>query len=230
MTEGVRLYDLRGEQTDPAPKSRIDWRGRTIHRDPKKITGVTIHQTAVSFGVTSRMIAEAGGDERLALARRGLKVPAHVEAFRDGTVAATDDVTAYLNHAGRLNAASAAEEIDGRYSGLLDRPETAPREDLRTTWGSADPQRFEGLIVDASRTGLVWIVTELRRMGAPVRYVWAHRQSSSTRRADPGEGIWRGLVLDFAVPYLGLATQPGRTWGKGRPIPRQWDPDGVGDY
>lgn len=224
------LYDLRSEQSEPAPRSRRDWRGRTVHRRVSRITGIVIHQTAVSFGVSAAQVRRAGGDEQLALARRGLKVPAHIEAFRSGVVAVTDELTAYLHHAGPLNRISDALEIDGLYPGLLDRPETVPREDLRTTWGDKEPQRFEGPVVEAAKTALVWYVTQLRVLGGRPRFIWAHRQSSSTRRADPGEEIWRKLVVEFAEPELGLEAQPRRTWGDGRPIPVDWDERGLGRY
>ncbi len=61
------------------------------------------------------------------------------------------------------------------------------------------------------------------------------RSPGPTRRADPGQ---ERVVLDFAVPKLGLVTEPAlwlpaKAKGKpsnGRPIPTKWDPNGVGKY
>ena len=65
----------------------------------------------------------------------------------------------------------------------------------------------------------------------PIEFIWAHRQSSASRRSDPGQSLWQEVVLAYAVPVLGLKTQPARIWGDGRPIPVEWQPDGgVGPY
>jgi len=98
-----------------------------------------------------------------------------------------------------------------------------------TTWGG-EPQEVTGEIVVAGRAAIAWLVREGRKLGCPIEFVWAHRQSSASRQSDPGEELWRRIVLDWAVPVLGLKTQPGRVWGDGRPIPVEWDPDGVGSY
>jgi hypothetical protein len=64
----------------------------------------------------------------------------------------------------------------------------------------------------------------------PIEYIHAHRQSSGTRRSDPGEELWQKVVLEFAVPVLGLKTEPSRVLKDGRPIPESWDLDGSGAY
>jgi hypothetical protein len=38
------------------------------------------------------------------------------------------------------------------------------------------------------------------------------------------------VVLEYAVPVLGLKTNPRFTIGGGRMIPKSWDPDGMGSY
>ncbi len=89
-------------------------------------------------------------------------------------------------------------------------------------------------VADANVQALALNVREGRKLGMPIEYVHAHRQSSATRRADPGEELWKRVVLEFGVPVLGLTTEPARTLpgrnGDGRPIPLEWDPDGVGSY
>jgi hypothetical protein len=92
-------------------------------------------------------------------------------------------------------------------------------------------------IIAAGRAALRWMVEEGRRQGMPIQFIYAHRQSNGNKPGDPGEGLWRALVLEYAVPVLGLKTQPARTWkgvGKktpdGRPIPKEWDENGVGSY
>jgi hypothetical protein len=48
--------------------------------------------------------------------------------------------------------------------------------------------------------------------------------------SDPGWEIWKHVVLDYGVPVLGLKTQPEKTWRNGKPVPPQWDPNGIGKY
>lgn len=43
-----------------------------------------------------------------------------------------------------------------------------------------------------------------------------------------GDETWS--ALNYAVPVLGLKTETARTWGDGRPVPIEWDPNGVGNY
>lgn len=229
----IRFYDLRSEQKRKAPKTRVR-SGATIQRDPRDIDGVVIHQTATPFGVSKRQLRLAGGDRELALARRALNVACHAMAFQGGFYVLANELTSYVYHGHALNARSLGLEIDGRYPGILDDPDTVPDEADKSTWGG-DPMVLAPQTIAAAREALRTLVEQGRRAGMPIRYVWAHRQSSPMRRSDPGEEIWRHVVLDYAVPELGLETQPGETWteddGEGLPVPRDWDPSaGVGGY
>ncbi len=54
----------------------------------------------------------------------------------------------------------------------------------------------------------------------PLERVLAHRQSSASRRSDPGEGIWR--LLEPVARELGLDPAFDWTVADGRPIPEAW--------
>lgn len=218
----VPVCDLRGVQTNPpamAKKFRLS-AGVVVERNPAMVTGITIHQTAVRYGVKDYQVQAAGGDTRLALARRSLDVACHVMAFRDGFVAWPNPLRWYVHHGNGLNATELGLEIDGNYPGLVG----------GTTWNGQPASPVTDEVVQAARAALALMVREGRREGMPIRFLHAHRQSSSSRRSDPGEELWRRVVLEYAVPVLGLITEPDKVLGDGRPIPRQWDPDGVGDY
>jgi hypothetical protein len=62
-----------------------------------------------------------------------------------------------------------------------------------------------------------------------IDYLYGHRQASSSRRADPGEGLWRSVAL-WAQSELGLKLAQNITLGDGYTIPKEWDPNGVGSY
>ena len=217
----IEIIDLRSEQSVPSPKSKVR-RGKTLGRDPAQVTGVVLHQTACVFGVSSAQLARAGGDRRLAKARRALNVSCHALAFRDGFVVLPNYLEYFLFHGNGFNSYTLGLEIEGKYPGVDSDP-------YGTTWGGA-PTPLTGEIVDTARAALKHLVEEGRAAGMPLVDVYAHRQSSATRRSDPGEGLWRAVVLDYGVPILGLETHPAAKVGSGRAIPSAWDPSGVGKY
>ncbi|MEQ8461744.1 MAG: N-acetylmuramoyl-L-alanine amidase [Sandaracinaceae bacterium] len=226
------FYDLRDEQDYwyPGGRRKTLIRGnQVVMRAPEEVTTIVVHQTAAEYGVSRRAVEFAGGDVELARARRALDVACHAMAFRAGYFVAAHPLRTYVQHAGRFNGYSLGLEVEGRYPGLLDDPDTLPREDLLTTWGGSPSELTEETLI-AAQAALTWLVDEGRREGMPIRYVVAHRQSSDNRRSDPGEEIWRRLVLEYAVDELGLEAQRESPWREGRPIPTEWDPSGLGPY
>ena len=232
VPDDMPFFDLRGEQDFiyPDGKNKVRKRGNAVvRRDLADVDTLVVHQAGAEYGVSKRAIANAGGDVELARARRALDVACHVMAFRQGYFVAAHDLDVYVNHAGRFNAKSYCLEIDGRYPGLADDPDTAAREDLRTTWGG-DPTTLTDDTVRAACDAVEWIFEEAIRRGGGIKKVKGHRQSSDTRRSDPGEEIWRRVVLDFARDQVGLEVVRESPWRKGRPVPVAWDPDGIGSY
>lgn len=223
------LFDLRAERVPSRPKIKMAGK-RPVVRYMPNVTGVTIHQTAIVYGVSAAQLRAAGGDRRLALARRALNVACHALAFRDGFFVASTPLSWYVQHGNGLNATTLGLEIDGLYSGLCDDPRTTPRrEDLETTWGG-EPCELTPAIVEAGRSALRWLVIEGRREGMPIGQIWAHRQSSAARRSDPGEELWQSVAEPVAAE-LGLRIDYAATLGSGRPIPVQWSAaHGVGRY
>jgi len=225
---GVAVLDLRAEQPNPPPpvrgkvKHKI-YRGKVVRRDHSKITGVTVHQTACIFGPKNDLRARH---------RRALGVACHALAFgADRTVVLANPLDWYVYHGNLFNAYELGLEIEGHFPGLEDDPATTPRrEDLATIWGGKAPSKITTDTVDTAREALRLLVTLGREEGMPIEFIHAHRQSSGTRRSDPGQGLWKAVVLDYAVPVLGLKTQPWRAIGEGRTIPKKWDPQGVGPY
>lgn len=219
------FYDLRTEQDYNYPrgenKARMRANGVPVRRLPGDVDLIVVHQTAIEFGVSNRAIAKSGGDVELARARRALDVACHVMAFRNGYFVAAHDLDVYVNHAGRFNDHSLGLEIEGRYPGLLDDPDTLPREDLITTWGG-EPSELTDETVEASIDALAWMVETGRSQGMPLRRIASHRQSSDSRRSDPGQEIWQRIVLPVAE-QLDLEVFGGSPWNTGRPLPLAWD-------
>lgn len=225
-------FDLRREQdyVYPNGKNKCKMRGRRpVMRKPAEIDTLVIHQTACEFGVSRRAVRAAGGDVELARARRALDVACHVMSYRRGYFVASHPFRAYVNGAGRLNPRAVHLEVEGRYPGLLDDPETLPREDLQTTWGGA-PSEFTGDTYEGACAAVDFMVRQCAAEGIKLKYVAPHRISSDKRRSDPGEEIWRSVALGYAYEKHGLKPQRESRWNQGRPVPVAWDPDGIGEY
>lgn len=220
----VNLLDLRSEQHPTLFPSRKKQdgtiistskvaRGKTLVRDPRTITGVVIHQTACVFGPAN---------DRQKAYRRALGIPAHVVGFRDGTFVVPADPLWYLYTSNGFNSFTYGVELEGQYPGLLDDPKTPKREDEATTWGgTATP--LDDRAIETFRASVKWIVEEGRRLGSPLKHVYAHRQSNGQKPSDPGAAIWKHVVLEYAVPVLGLEPENARTIEDGRAIPQGWD-------
>lgn len=232
----VRFVHIEDQAPNPHPKSRTRG-GKTVRRNPQAIHGITLHQMAVELKATQYFLNKAGGDPDLAWALRaqlgprggGGGVAAPVCVY-DDLVACTTPLDWYMYAANRLNGSTVSIEVSGRFSGLLDNPNTAPREDLQTTWGTQPPMELTPARIRAGRAAIRYVVAQGRKEGMPIRYIYAHRQSNGKKPGDPGEGLWRALVVDYAVPALGLIPRHTFTVDAGRPIPREWDPKGVGSY
>lgn len=195
----ARVIDLSAERS-PAPVRGVrkikTVRGWPVVRRPEDITGIVIHQTACDFGAKP-------GQPRY---REALEVACHALAFKTGEAVIAAPLLWYVQHGNKFNAYSLGLEIEGHYPGA---PERGPGTDRLTVE-----------TLEAAHEALAELVVRGRALGMPLRNVWAHRQSSATRRADPGWEIWKNLRPSFA--RLGLTEHPDLAIGTGRPIPREW--------
>lgn len=176
-------------------------------------TGITLHQTACVLG------------ER---PERWDTVGAHFGVTRRGAVMQLHDIDRIVAHGNGWNAQCVGIEIDGLYAGI--------EGDISTVWDDpSTPAREQGMTltpeaIEATRALIRWIVEGVARHGGQVRALVAHRQSSATRRNDPGSAIWQAVALPMHAE-LGLSDGGvGFAIGDGRPVPEAWDPrcKGVG--
>lgn len=224
----VRILELQHLAKKRQKRSKLKWKlGYTVMRDPSVVTGICLHQAAAQWGArpshyrqAEQVAKELGvpNDERLAIALRVVEdVPAHATAMQSGDVVLRSPLEAFLYHANALNEASLGLEIEGLYDGV-------------EVEGAHPPPT--PVTIAAARMATVQLYERGLKAGMPLKYVWAHRQSSGTRLGDPGSVLWIEVGL-WAVKELGLEAQPMETWlsrrsGRGNPIPEVWGgPEGV---
>ena len=226
--ENLRILDLLDSQPNPPPlvrgkrKHRVR-RGAVVERKPSQVDTIMLHQTACTFGKRS---------DQLTRHHRALGVACHNLAFADGVMVRANPLSWYVYHGNGFNSRSLGVEAEGSFPGLMDDPDTPRREDLATHWGD-DGKMTEvtDLLVETTCLAISDLVKRALIWGAEIRYIVAHRQGSANRRSDPGEGLWKRVVLDWAVPELGLETRPDWVKGSGYPVPKAWDSQaGVGRY
>lgn len=209
------IYGLKAKHQDvPMPSNLYDIRktaGRmhvTARRSWKDVTGICLHQTACVLGERARRWDNVGC--HVGITRKGKKIWIHEFDWR-------------VVHGNGWNAQTVGIEIDGQYEGV--------EGDLKTFWRPKSkphlkPNKLSTASIDATMEAIVWICNEVEAHGGRVKVLVAHRQSSSTRRSDPGSAIWQRIALPMHAD-LGLKLKDGGKGfkiGKGRPIPEAWNP------
>jgi peptidoglycan hydrolase-like protein with peptidoglycan-binding domain len=199
------------------PASLLDCTGahpgklRRRARAWSELTGICLHQTACVLGETPA---------------RWFSVPVQVGITRAGKALLLNPLESLLWHGNGFNVDTVGIEIDGHYAGI--------EGDLRTYWRPASEPHRKPLDVSApqltaTRDAIRWICAEVARHGGRIQKLYAHRQSSGSRRSDPGSALWQGVAV-WARETLGLETPLGETRGSGRAIPREWDAMGAVGY
>jgi hypothetical protein len=148
---------------------------------------------------------------------------AHFFVTSGGQIVQLHDVEWLTYHAHALNARSIGIEIEGAFLGI---------EGNTKTWAkyhAIKPQALTGEQIEAAMALARYLKDLLSSRGSRLRAYYAHRQGSNTRDRDPGSLIWQSIVLPSALE-TGCEVPFERVFGKGKPIPKQWDPRSTFDY
>jgi hypothetical protein len=183
-------------------------RPRRVSRGPSPGQAVVVHQTDCEFGVSPGQLKAAGGNVFEARLQRLMATPYHVVAMlaRAGAPACV-----LLNHPAELRMSHASRGNGGLGLGIEGRFPTLASGSITRRTPIADA-------IEVGRTALRFAVA---MAGGGSIEVQAHRQWSRDRTRDPGEEVWRQIVLPV-VAELGLWIDYERR-DVGRPIPREWD-------
>lgn len=189
--------------------------GRDKDEGPRPITAVKgpcLHQTACYLS-SSKDISRCD------------RVGAHFVVYPDGTVFWLHDVTRKISHGNEWNSQTYGIEIDGLFAGVEGVAATV-WDDPKTPYKEKAGSITEAQII-STRQLIRWQHFEIARAGGHETVIVAHRQSSGSRRNDPGSKPWQEIALPM-LKELGLGDGgPGFALvGKngGYPIPEEWDP------
>lgn len=199
------ILDYSAERVPSSPKVKMK-DGKPVLFAPGDVRGIMIHQTDCYFVDPSKPHDAVTNEWR---ARRALKVAAHITVFRNGLVAVSAPLDWVMNHGNAPNSFCWGIEVEGRFAGS---PYSARNpEQMPLTYQAVDGlHEAIGYLCDAAET-----------IPQPLTTLLAHRQSSETRRSDPGFEVWN--VVRNIAECNGVFPDLLKTWGTGRPIPWDWD-------
>jgi len=199
----MKLFDMSGKHVNP-PVDRNHYRidrktGKVLVRKKEQIDSIVLHQTACDFVAGHALLKKAKYDAIQAMILRAMRVHCHYVVLEGGDVVQVCPDLWYVYHANCLNSRSIGIEIEGLYSGV----------------GSGE------LAFDV-RDAAIRMIGHIKENFPQIKYLFAHRQSSGSRRADPGEEIWGSVALQ-AEREIDIKTMPTFRCGTGRPVPIEWD-------
>lgn len=226
--------------------ARSSGTARRRRRPWSQITGITLHQTATCFLTARDRRQISAADLNRAMDRvRGIAV--HGVVLRCGVSVYLHEPNWLVWQAQRVfNDTDIGIEIDGWFAGVEGRDSTFWRPASRP---ARQPMGESPAQTEAALTLIDFFVELVARHGGEIKHIHAHRQTSASRRSDPGELIWRSIAIpamekhgldfgfrdipgpDFFVP--GKALRRGNLWtgrGPGRPIPVEWDDRATARY
>lgn len=184
---------------------------RVTDRKWSEVTGTCLHQTACILGENPARWDTAG---------------CHIGITRSGKIIWLHDFDREVAHANGFNSQTVGIEVDGLFAGIEGDPKTVwdnPGTAVREVAQSPTDAQIESL-----KIAVRWIAAEVAaKSGVPMKALVAHRQSSDTRRNDPGSAIW-AVAIELMKELKLSDGGPKFKIGDGLPIPEAWDPSRKG--
>lgn len=199
----VKFYDLTNDHPRSALKRVRSW---------KDIKSIVLHQTGIMLGNSKKRFTS-------------LKAHIGIPVLKIPTVYKVYPFTSVLWHANDFNSESIGIEINGSFEGIDGKINTAWKGGYKKR-----PHKVTRNQIVATRTAILSICKEVSLHGGDVNNIFAHRQSSKNRIADPGSKVWNEIGV-WAQDYLGLSDGgEGFCVGGGRAIPNAWDENRLAEY
>lgn len=222
----------------------LPWKGRAKPIPIEEKIGIEAHITAVAYGTTKRArkfwadqingglipdeilaFYRAGFDgddwaertaERMALHERFWKAEYHWIGLLIGDILYNNPVTRYTFHGSGGNSKLVGVSAEGNFPGL-----ESKRKKKHNGW--------DAHVIETNRGVIRLAVLDSRKRGAPIERLYAHRQYSGGRVADPGEGWWKEIGIPMAKE-LNLDRRIFEKYANGNEICREWDDEGRVNY
>lgn len=179
-------------------------------RSASEVDGVTLHQTGCN------MPSNPFGWGRL---------NAHLSGTQEGKVIVVNDFLDFIYHAQGLSRTTIGIEFEGNFHGVEGVE--------KTLWKGGGPAAFlNEKMLKGADIMFDLLVETFKGWGREWKYIYGHRQSSNTRRGDPGSEIWQKIAMVWA-DRLSLDECEGGMYfkkGSGRPIPQLWDHNCISKY
>lgn len=204
----IKIVDRREQHAPPGlyreDLSPLKWSGD----GDDVIRGVTLHQSGSLISEVGRVF-DIGNF--------------HISVLTNGRIQLTNPLNWYIGVSGELSGSTIGIEFEGNFPGVSGKAETVWNE------GSALNHLTDAQI-KASEYLFAWLNFQFKVNGGKWEYVYAHRQSSAERRADPGSEIWQKIGMKWIKWLGGSDGGPEFKVGDGYPIPKDWNPDYPSEY
>lgn len=202
----IQLFDVTNDHPRKALKGWRKW---------SDVTGITLHQTGIFMNDTPQRF-------------HNLKAHVGILTLPKPTIVKVYPYNAYLWHANAFNKSDVGIEFNGCFAGIEGKITTAWRGGFRK--GKDKPDSITDSQIIAGRESIRIIMNTVEGRKGQIKYIHAHRQTSATRRSDPGSKCWNEVGI-WAKKEFGLSDGgPDYTERDGRPIPRDWDPSYTAPY
>lgn len=236
------------------PASMIDTRNkhpgraRLWRRGWSQVTGITLHQMAALY--LRENPTEAQKQRAI---ERVSAIGVHGCVMRAGFSVLSNDPTWEMPQAQWFNRNDIGIEIEGWFCGV--EGDTSPKSFWRPKDEQGNPLPRQPMAEAPGQTRAAlelidYLVDLVKSNGGRIQFLHAHRQTSATRRSDPGELLWKTIAIpamekhgltfggpEFFVKKSILDAQGRQTVsgpvsksGPGYPIPRVWDPKATAEY
>lgn len=145
------------------------------------------------------------------------QINAHCGVTRKGNVILMFPFEMLIWHGHNLTRPTIGIEIAGMFPGVKGQKGTYWPKDAKL-------HEFTDRQLMACNVLMEIIQGEFLANGGAFQNIYAHRQASSQRQADPGSEIWEKVALPWMEKIGATAGEPGYCIDSGYPICREWDP------
>lgn len=198
------IIDLRKEVTAQGRLKGGEINGRTWYKKDERLTPRSTAK--IDCIVLHHMAFNRGND-----VNSYKTVGAQYAVLADGKITQLYNDTDYLNSSNGFNSRCIAIEFAGNF----------PPFNYKW-WASGGNTPSRCYLTPAQARAGRSLLAELKGRFPGIKYLYAHRQSSSNKLEDPGPDVWF-TIGEWAITTLGLTDLlPQPKTGTGSPIPSQW--------